>query len=422
MTADGYTPTILVVDHDPARRAELVKLLAAEGCRTLEADRAVTGFNLATTQFPDAVISALRLPGVDGVEFAGLLDGSAYPGPVALGAEMAEAELFPAGIAAGAAGLLPFPLAAAAVRAALAELLDLADELSGHLLAPDPGETLDGIVAANPALMEVRRNLPGLAAATAPILITGERGTGKQLIARRLHQLGPRAKGPFLALHLGAAPTARLAPLLHGADGLPGRLALAAGGTLFLDEIELLPAELQPLLADAPGADRCRIVAATTQNPAVAGGDGRLTRDLQQQLGSLTVHLPPVRRRKEELPALAAFFLRAHTPEGETVPRLPQETAARLRAYHWPGNLRQLETIVKYLLAKRAGEAIRSDLLPGFIRRDPAPVAASATPAGNLEQEEIALTLKETGHDRGLTAALLGLTRRELAARHPGAG
>lgn len=422
MSADGYTPTILVVDHDPARRAELVKLLAVEGCQTLETDRAVTGFNLATTRFPDAVISALRLPGVDGVEFAGLLANSAYPGPVALGVEPSAPALLLDGIKAGAAGILPLPLTAESVRTTLAELLELADELSGHLLAADPEATLNGIVAANPALMEVRRNLPDLAGATAPVLITGERGTGKQLVARRLHQLGPRAKGPFLTLHLGAVPPARLAPLLRGADGFPGRLALAAGGTLFLDEIEFLPAELQPLLTDARGADECRIVAATTQNPAVVGGDGRLTRELLQQFGPQPVHLPPVRRRKEELPVLAAFFLRHHTPDGETVPRLPQETAARLRAYHWPGNLRQLETIVKYLLVKRAGEAIRSDLLPAFIRRDPSPVATSVTLAGNLEQEEIALTLKETGHDRALTAALLGLTRRELTARHPGAG
>ncbi|MBX3217326.1 MAG: sigma-54-dependent Fis family transcriptional regulator [Labilithrix sp.] len=358
-------------------------------------------------------------------------------------------------IKAGATDVLTKPLAYDALRRQLddAEARLAAERVSGDAGdddEPDPserGRETCGIVGTSAALAEMWARLQVAASSDAPVLIVGESGTGKELVARAVHQLSARSKRPFVPLNAAAIPEALAEGELFGsergaftgaAQARPGLVELAHTGTLFLDEITEMPLALQPKLLRVleDGKVRrlggnvemvcdVRLIAATNRDPAAAVEEGRFRHDLLYRVDVLRVDVPPLRDRKEDLPALSQHFLgEAAARYGQGAPTLSPPALARLQAHDWPGNVRELRNVIeRAFLAARAAEGERvveivgpeHVVAPVDARRPPtvpAPdgiVIPHGATAAEAERIVILETLKATGNNKAEAARRLGL-------------
>ena len=248
-----------------------------------------------------------------------------------------------------------------------------------------------GMVGTAPAMQDVYRAIGRLSRANITVLVTGESGTGKELIARALHQHSPRAQYPFIALNTAAIPRDLLESELFGHERgaftgaqqqRTGRFEQANGGTLFLDEIGDMPAELQTRLlrvlatgdfyrvgGQVPVKVDVRIIAATHQDLEARVSEGRFREDLYHRLNVVRVHAPALRDRREDIPALLEHFLQVSARELNTDRKsFSPEVASYLTQLVWPGNVRQLENMCRWLTVMSAGHEIRSEDLPGELR------------------------------------------------------
>jgi transcriptional regulator with GAF, ATPase, and Fis domain len=300
----------------------------------------------------------------------------------------------------------------------------------------------------------VLRLLDVVAPARISVILAGETGVGKQVIAERVHALSPRAKGPFLSINCAALPEPLLESELFGFEkgvftgatqAKPGLLESADGGTVLLDEIgemalgtqaKLLRAlenrEVQRLGALRPKPLDVRFLAATNRNLADEVNAGRFRADLYYRLNGVTIVTPPLRERRDELPGLLALFVgRAAEELGRPAPPVPPATLAALLAYAWPGNVRELKNLAERAVLLARGGA----LLPEhFGIGTPAPVTSTSVPppappalhgapaslrdsVGEVERARIVAALKETGGNQTRAAKLLGISRRSLLDR-----
>jgi two-component system nitrogen regulation response regulator GlnG len=326
--------------------------------------------------------------------------------------------------------------------------------------APDPD--VDGaIVGACPAMREVYKAIGRVAAQDVPVLITGESGTGKELVARALYQHGPRAKAPFLALNCAAIPENLLESELFGhekgaftgADRRRiGKFEQVSGGTLFLDEVGDMPLALQAkvlrLLQDQAfervGGNETirtdvRLIAATHRDLKAWSEEGKFRADLYYRLGVFTIHLPALRERGEDLPLLVRHFLRRFSRElGREVREAAPEALARLRDYPWPGNIRELQSVLKQALLQATGTVLLPAFLPelaggpgeagtvapsgkdmsldGFIRQRLGPDTRELYAETHREVDRVLLArvLEYTGGNQHQAARLLGIARQTL--------
>jgi serine/threonine-protein kinase PknK len=313
------------------------------------------------------------------------------------------------------------------------------------LAAPEPQlerarlrHAFPGVLGDSPALLRALHVLDRVVDTELPVLLTGESGTGKELAARALHQGGPRRRGEFVAVNAAAIAGGLLESELFGHQkgaftgaerDRPGLLRQAAGGTLFLDEVTEMDLELQAKLLRAledkkvrpVGGDReygldVRIVAASNRDPRRAIADGRLREDLYFRLAVVTVQLPPLRDRIEDIEPLAAHFLaQAARERGQPPPVIGPSLVAALRARPWPGNLRQLRNEMQRLWALAQGGELRPDLL--------SPAEAVATPTvqvpanydlATVERWAIERALRAANGNKAEAARLLGIGRRTL--------
>jgi DNA-binding NtrC family response regulator len=316
--------------------------------------------------------------------------------------------------------------------------------------APPP---IPGFVGRSAVMQEVIRLLERAARSAHPVLITGESGTGKELVARAVHQLSGR--GTFVPVNCGALPEHLLESELFGHErgaftgadrARDGLFQVANGGTLFLDEIGELPVSLQPKLLRAlesgevrrVGATRAvsadvRVVAATNRDLEADMRAGRFRQDLFWRLNVLTVHLPPLRERLEDLPELAEYLLSRALQEGrlaasdehaEPAPRrFAPEVLEAFRAYTWPGNVRELRNVIARAATLATGDVITLDDLPPRLREAPGlelQVAAAAREGLTLRDVERAYILeilRSVQGNRSRAAVLLGLDRKTLYRR-----
>ena len=268
--------------------------------------------------------------------------------------------------------------------------------------APDPD--VDGaIVGSCPAMREVYKAIGRVAAQNVPVLITGESGTGKELVARAIYQHGPRAKAPFLALNCAAIPENLLESELFGhekgaftgADRRRiGKFEQCNGGTLFLDEIGDMPLALQAKILrllqeqtfERVGGNETirtdvRLIAATHRDLKAWSAEGKFRPDLYYRLGVFTIHLPPLRERGDDLPLLVQHYLRRFSRElGREVREVAPEALERLRSYSWPGNIRELQSVLKQALLQASGTVLLPAFLPelaGRARRESGPARAA---------------------------------------------
>jgi two-component system nitrogen regulation response regulator GlnG len=271
-------------------------------------------------------------------------------------------------------------------------------------------------------MREVYKAIGRIAVQAVPVLITGESGTGKELVARAIYQHGPRAKAPFLALNCAAIPEQLLESELFGhekgaftgADRRRiGKFEQVSGGTLFLDEIGDMPLALQAKMLrllqeqsfERVGGNETvrtdvRLIAATHRDLKAGSEEGKFRPDLYYRLGVFTIHLPPLRERGDDLPLLARHYLRRLSKElGRQVQDVAPETLERLRRYSWPGNIRELQSVLKQALLQASGPV----LLPAFL-----PDLESG-PAGGVSNQS-------ASHQPGAELGLEALIRKGLTA------
>jgi two-component system, NtrC family, response regulator AtoC len=304
------------------------------------------------------------------------------------------------------------------------------------LRAHAPGaEPFARLLTQSARMQEMLRMVERVARAESAVLVLGESGTGKELVARAVHEHSVRAERAFVPIHCGALPREVLESELFGHEKgaftgavgtKPGLIELADGGTLFLDEIGEMEPESQVRLLRVletgaffrVGGTRqrridVRLVAATNRDLGEALRSGQFRQDLYYRINTITVQLPPLRERREDVALLARHFLEVNAVYG--VRRLSPEALARLEAYAWPGNVRELQHAIERAVILSRGEEIFPDDLPPEIAGGagaPAPTAAGSLEA--VERQHIVSTLREVGGHRGKAAALLKIDPKTL--------
>jgi DNA-binding NtrC family response regulator len=323
------------------------------------------------------------------------------------------------------------------------EVIERALAERGRSVAPlrTSGATL---VGEHPALHVVLERVDQVADSDASVLIRGEEGTGKEVVARLLHACGARRSGPFVTIRLAAGETPPATGEMFGAHhalakgsaaAIAGKLQEAEHGTLFIDEIANLPRELQVgllrLVRDPAGRTRAdvRIVAATTRNLEQSVREGAFIEDLYYRLNIIPIEIPPLRERLEDVPILVEHFRRsANAFRGRETPPFPPDVLVRLGQYPWPGNVRQLENVVANLViaAKDRGVAVYD--LPASLRTDVKALGHAIVdlpPHGvdlrmlltQLEDRLIGQALERTGGNKNRAAELLGMNRTTLVEK-----
>ncbi len=287
--------------------------------------------------------------------------------------------------------------------------------------------TPDNMIGASPAMQRVFDIIDHVAGMGVNVLITGESGTGKDLIANVIHQRSPRASGPFVKLHCGALAESELEAELFGRTRgkIEGKLRLADHGTLFLDEIGELPSGIQSkllrLLQDPDHGIDVRLIAATRHDLAAEVGGGRFRQDLFDRLRGATIELPPLRDRTSDIPLLAKLFAARYAKAaGKAFESVSPEALDLMAAYDWPGNVRELENAIEHAIVLAHGPQIDLRHLPPNVRArrrtHGMPLVPGATMA-ELERYAILETLRAMGGSTSKAADVLGISVRTIQYR-----
>ncbi|MCE5303192.1 MAG: sigma-54 dependent transcriptional regulator [Planctomycetaceae bacterium] len=428
--------TILIVDDDAAQRRLLGDFVGSLGFQTAEADSGEAALEALHRQRPDMVLLDVRLPGMDGIATLAEIRKTTSNLPVLLITAHGHLRQAVEAIKSGADDYLLKPLDLDELEVAILDALGAA---SGEpSLGPRTTPELPaGLICESAAMRRVLETAAVVAPSNAPVLILGESGVGKEVIARLIHAWSPRSAGPLVAANCAGLPESLIESELFGhtkgaftgADAArQGFFRTASGGTLFLDEIGDLPLPLQPKLlralesgqitpvgSDAPVRVDTRLVAATNRDLAEAVEAGRFRDDLYYRINVVELIVPPLRERSDDVLPLADRF--AGEFAGGPVRLSPQATQCLL-THRWPGNVRELRNAIQRACLLCRGDVILPEHLPPKI----AALAAGETtsdqsPAGRLSQVEratILATLEECGGNRTHAAKKLGISRRAL--------
>lgn len=383
------SPNIVwIVDDDKSIRWVIEKALEKASITTQSFSNAQALLEALKNELPDVLITDIRMPGMSGFE---LLDRVQllYPDlPVIVMTAHSDLDSAVSAFHGGAFEYLPKPFD-------INEVVDVVQRagLQSKQKPVDNNEVAEQIdytpeiIGEAPAMQEVFRAIGRLARSHITVLINGESGTGKELVAKALHQHSPRRKKPFIALNMAAIPKDLMESELFGHEKgsftgaharRAGRFEQANNGTLFLDEIGDMSAELQtrllrvladnefyPVGAHTPIRVDVRIIAATHQNLEALVEKGLFREDLFHRLNVIRIHIPPLRDRQQDVPVLMRYFLNLAAIElSAEVKTLMPETESYLSSLHWPGNVRQLENICRWLTVMASGREIHLEDLP----------------------------------------------------------
>ena len=365
--------TVLVVDDDPTQRRLIQAVLEREGFAVAHAESGDDAIKRLTSgAVVDVVLLDLVMPGMSGQDTLVEMRARGFNQPVIVVTATGGIETVVQAMQAGALDFFVKPAAAERIIVSIRNALNMGalkgevERLKKHASGRT---TFDDLIGASPAMQMVKRLGQRGAKSGIPILITGESGVGKEVIARAVHGSSDRAGKPFVAVNCGAIPENLVESILFGhekgsftgaTDKHLGKFQEANGGTLFLDEVGELPLDIQVKLLralqeseiDPIGAKRSikvdvRIVSATNRDLSQAVGEGRFREDLFYRLNVFPIEAPSLRERKEDVAALVDHFIRRfNVEEGKTVVGASAETMAFLSACDWPGNVRQLENAV----------------------------------------------------------------------------
>jgi two-component system NtrC family response regulator len=433
-------PTVLIVDDDAALRDAVVTALSDLGYTTAQAGEGESALAWLSCNRADAVLLDLRMPGMDGMDVLRRMRARPDAPPVAVLTAVPTSDNTIEAMRLGAADHLAKPIGRDGLRALLERMLPARDMVP----AAEPGAAREGgLIGISSAMREVHKAIGMLADSAATVLLLGETGTGKEVVARAIHRHGQRGKAPFVAVNCAAIPADLLESLLFGhvrgaftgaVGDRTGSFREAQGGTLFLDEIGDMDLAMQAKLLRAlqervvtpvggkPVPVDVRVIAATHRDLIKAVREGRFREDLYYRLGVVPVRLPPLRERLADIMPLAEHAL-ALAAEGGLQKRLSADAAARLLAHPWPGNVRELLNAMK-----RAATLVRRPVITaadlGFLEVGKGvgePDAEADWLAGTLpeavERIELAMirrAMDAAGGNRTQAAERLGIRRQLL--------
>ncbi|HET8578033.1 MAG TPA: sigma-54 dependent transcriptional regulator [Methylomirabilota bacterium] len=442
------TQRILVVDDEEATVTGLKALLSGWGYEVEGSLDAEDALGEALKFRPALVIADLILPGMDGIAFLRALQQEQPQVPVIILTGHGTIESAVAATREGAYDYLTKPVDVQRLRILVEKALEKGEmlrQVSRLQARLKHVWGLGRLVGRSPAMQEVVQMVEMVAPTSAPVLITGETGTGKELVAHTLHDLSPRAKGPFVAVNCAAIPETLLESEIFGHEKGAftgaferriGCFERADGGTLFLDEIaemntgtqvKFLRILQEGLVTRLGGKSETRVdvrvLAATNKDPLVALKDGSLREDLYYRLNVFSVFLPPLRARKEDIPLLIEAFLEEFSAKYEkSVKAVDQATLQVLLAHPWPGNVRELRNTIERAVIACPGEVIDTSCLsltaaPGAPSAG-GPADAVSVPLGtglrDVEREVILRTLQMTGNNKTRAAEILGISQKTL--------
>src|SRR3954452_6235858 len=445
-------PVILIVEDEAKMRRLLELNLGEDGFTTLSAEDAETGLKLLRDNSVDLVVTDLKLPGMNGQEFLEIIKRQNAALPVVVMTAFGSVETAVDAMKAGASDYVLKPFSLAEMRLVIRKELDvrnLREENRSLREALGKRYSHPNVVARSPKMQEVLSTVERVAPTNATVLLGGESGVGKDLIARAIHEKSRRATGPFLKINSTAIPENLLESELFGFErgaftgavaSKPGKFELADKGTLFLDEIGDVPPATQVKLLrvlqerefERLGGTKTvkvdvRLIAATNKDLREALEQGTFREDLYYRLNVVPIDIAPLRERREDIPELVNHFLARFAADNEK--EIEEITPAALDAlmeYHWPGNIRQLENTVERAVALSAGRMIDEKDIHLDTRQSKAGGAASSSageflPEGmNLEQWEdnmIREALRRATDNKSQAARLLGLSRNALRYR-----
>jgi two-component system, NtrC family, response regulator len=439
---------ILVVDDEQNARTALRAILSEEGYEIAEAADGEEALAALADFAPDLVLCDVRMPKMDGLTLLRRAKEQGAPAVFVMMTAFAQVETAVEAMRAGAENYLLKPLEVGSV------LVFIEKALEKRLLSRDAQQLrervreryrLDGMVGEAPELQAVYDVIRQAAGTKATVLVLGESGTGKELIAQALHEQSPRKDKPFIKVACAALSETLLESELFGhergsftgaAGRKEGRFELADTGTLFLDEIgEISPATQVKLLRvlqqrefERVGGTQTlkvdvRVVAATNRDLAAEMKAGRFREDLYYRLNVVSVTLPPLRRRKGDIPALVSHFIEKYAKAyGKEMKGLAPGTLNALLSHDWPGNVRELENAVERAIVLAKGTDLTADDLPPSLR-GPRPTtrdAESLVPGATMEQierEAILRTLELVGGSTTRAAEILGISVRTVQYR-----
>lgn len=437
---------LLVVDDDMESCQVVAEALRTDGYEVATAQGGRAALALAREQVFDVVVSDIRMPDLDGLTLLRGLREATPDVSVILMTAFGTVEAALEAIKEGAYDYVSKPLNLDELLVTVSRAIEqrrLVRENQQFRQTLQDRYHLGNIVGLSPRMLDVFKLIARVAPTRSTVLITGESGTGKEVVARALHFNGPRAAGPFVTIDCAGLAESLLESELFGhvrgafTGALTSRRGLfeaGHGGTVFLDEVgdigpnmqaKLLRVlelqEIKPVGGNETVRIDIRLVAATNRNLQAEVREGRFREDLFYRLNVVSIHLPPLRERQEDIPVLAFHFLRKYgEANGKAIGGIAPETMARLEAYSWPGNVRELENAIERAVAVSIHPILLPDDLPLHIAS-----CSAATEAGELGPVElvpldavtrrhIARVLAATGGNKKRAAEILGVDRRTL--------
>ncbi|HKF25133.1 MAG TPA: sigma-54 dependent transcriptional regulator [Candidatus Acidoferrum sp.] len=439
---------VLIVEDEENARKGYEQLLQRWGCEVLSVGSAEDALAKFGGFQPDTLIADVELPGMNGLDLLGHLGNELTDVPAIIITGKGSEERAVAAIEAGAFWYIEKPLKGPVLRALLDRALGKARDARQLVVLQrqlrEAGR-LGDLVGASRPMQEVMRIVEMAAPSSASVLITGETGSGKEIVARTIHKLSPRAGGPFVAINCSAIPESLMESEIFGhergaftgaAERRIGCFELADGGTLLLDEIGEMPAPTQAKLLRVL-EDRkvrrlgsktetpvdVRVVAATNKDPEQAVSSGQMRQDLYFRLNVFHINLPPLREHKEDIPLLAEHILRdINVKHSKSVKGVGAEVMDIFMSHTWPGNIRELRNVLERSAIMCERDLITRACLPGEFGRtqakSPSDLGSIKFPVGTtvdaMERELILQTLAATGNNKTRAAELLGISLKTL--------
>jgi DNA-binding NtrC family response regulator len=440
--------TILIVEDEAKMRRLLELNLGEDGFTTLSAGDAESGLKLLRDNSVDLVVTDLKLPGMNGLEFLQAIKRQNAAMPVVVMTAFGSVETAVDAMKAGASDYVLKPFSLTEMRLVIHKELDvhnLREENRSLREALGKRYAHPNVVARSPKMQEVLATVERVAPTNSTVLLGGETGVGKDLIARAIHEKSRRASGPFVKINSTAIPENLLESELFGFEkgaftgavaSKPGKFELADKGTLFLDEIGDVPPATQVKLLrvlqerefERLGGTKTvkvdvRLIAATNRDLRAALEQGTFREDLYYRLNIVPIDIAPLRERKEDVPDLARLFMSRFCGEsGKPVKDITPEAMKILVSYHWPGNVRELQNIIERACALAKGDALEAedihlDLRPAKSTNDEGDFLPEGMTLEQWEDEMIQEALRRASGNKSQAARLLGLSRNALRYR-----